>query len=87
MSKVSRNKHQVFVRIDEADRAILKQLAVQTGESTPELLHRAVTQLKKTIFFDEMNAAYRDMRENPAVWQAEEQERALFDNASSDRES
>jgi hypothetical protein len=79
-----KEKKQPLVRIDSADKDILDQLTDKTGESTPKLLHRAVTTLKKEIFFQQMNCAYRDMRKDKAAWDAEMEERALFDKSVGD---
>jgi hypothetical protein len=81
MSRVLKEKKQPLVRIDSADKDILDQLSDKTGESTPKLLHRAVRSLKKEIFFEQMNGAYRDMRKDKAAWDVEVAERALFDKS------
>jgi hypothetical protein len=83
-SSIRDKKQQPLVRIDSADKAILDKLSMKTGESTPRLLHRAVTQLKKAIFFEQMNGAYRGLRANSEEWQLEKDERALYDNSLSD---
>ena len=84
VSGAMKEKKQPLVRIDSADKAILDQLSEKTGESMPRLLHRAVTFLKKEIFFQQMNGAYRDMRKNQSDWDAEMEERALFDKSVGD---
>lgn len=80
----AKNKTQPLVRIDSADKAILDQLSARTGESTPKLLHRAVAQLKKQIFFEQMNGAYQHLRTDKRAWEDEQKERALFDKAVGD---
>jgi hypothetical protein len=76
-------KHkQCLIRMLYADKATLHQLSEKTGESIPYLIHRAVTQLNKQMFFEQMNAAYRDLRLDESAWQLEEEERALFEQAS-----
>jgi hypothetical protein len=79
-----RKQSQPLVRIDAEDKAILDQLSAQTGESTPKLLHRAVSNLKKEIFFESMNSAYRNLRNDKAAWDEELVERTVLDNAASD---
>lgn len=79
-----KDKKQPLVRIDYADKAILDQLTAKTGESAPRLLHRAVTALKKEIFFEQMNNGYRDLRNDKLAWAAELEERALFENSIKD---
>lgn len=81
MSSATKQRRQPLVRIDADDKAVLEQLAAKTGESTPRLLHRAVPQLNKQIFFEQMNSGYREMRQDLAAWEAELQERELFEGA------
>ncbi len=86
MSSATRDKkqQQPLVRIDPADKTVLDQLSAKTGESTPKLLHRAVTRLRREIFFEQMNSAYKNLREDKTAWEAEQQERRLLDNAIGD---
>lgn len=79
-----KEKKQPLVRIDSVDKAVLEELAAKTGESTPRLLHRAVKSLKKELFFQQMNAAYTDIRNNSDAWDIEQKERALLDKAVAD---
>ncbi len=75
---------QAIVRIDARDKATLDQLAAETGESYPKLLHRAVTQLKKKIFFEKMNRSYKAIKDDAELWTIEQVERNLFDQTSND---
>ncbi len=86
MSSATRDKkqQQPLVRIDPADKTVLDQLSAKTGESTPKLLHRAVSKLRREIFFEQMNSAYKSLREDKSAWEAEHQERRLLDNAIED---
>lgn len=84
MPRVLKEKKQPLVRIDYADKAVLDQLTAKTGESAPRLLHRAVTALKKEIFFEQMNKGYRDLRNDKQAWSAELEERALFEKSTHD---
>lgn len=79
-----RERKQPLVRIDLSDKLILEQLSAKTGESTPRLLHRAVVQLKKQMFFERLNQGYANLKNCPEAWDAELKDRALFENASSD---
>jgi hypothetical protein len=78
------NKKQPLIRIDAADKAVLESLAAQTGVSAPRLLHRALTKLKKDIFFDQLNRGYSNLKQDPESWKQEESDRTLFDSAVSD---
>lgn len=62
-----KEKKQPLVRMDSADKAVLDQLTARTGESAPKLLHRAVTALKREIFFGQMNDAYKELRNEPDI--------------------
>lgn len=84
MSSGTKEKKQPLVRMDQADKSVLDQLSAKTGESAPRLLHRAVTQLKKDIFFEQMNNAYADLKQDKAAWENEKKERALFENSLKD---
>jgi hypothetical protein len=75
---------QTNVRIDVADKLILDKLAAETGESTPKLLHKAVDQLKRKIFFEKMNRTYRAIKNDPKLWEIELAERKLLDNTAGD---
>ncbi|MGD9685262.1 MAG: toxin-antitoxin system protein [Candidatus Obscuribacterales bacterium] len=79
-----RKSAQANVRIDVADKQVLDRLAAETGESHPKLLHKAVEQLKRKIFFEKMNRAYREMQTDPDTWAVEETERDMFDKAAGD---
>lgn len=83
MSQV-KEKKQPLVRMDSADKAVLDQLTAKTGESAPRLLHRAVTALKKEIFFEQVNNAYKDLRQDKQAWAVELEERALFEKSIQD---
>lgn len=84
MSQVMKEKKQPLVRMDYADKAVLDQLTAKTGESAPRLLHRAVTALKKEIFFQQMNSAYKAMRNDTEGWEAEQADRKLFEKSVHD---
>ena len=84
MSSTLRNKKQPLVRIDIMDKMVLDKLAAKTGESTPKLLHRAVTQLNKELFFEQMNRGYRNLRNDSEAWKSEMEDRALFENTLGD---
>jgi len=72
------------VRINPEDKAVLDQIAQQTNESHPRLLHRAIELLRRQRFFEEMNSAYSEMRSDSKQWRTEMEERELFDAAVDD---
>lgn len=76
---------QTMVRIDERDKAILDELARKSGESLPKLLHRAITDLKRKMFFDQIDRTCRDIKENdPDTWAKYQAECDVFDRSASD---
>ncbi len=86
MSKLlkERKASQANVRMDVADKQILDKIAAETGESHPKLLHKAVEQLKRKMFFEKMHQGYREIQADPKLWAIEQAERKLFDNAAGD---
>lgn len=86
MSKVLKEHkgNQANVRIDLADKLILDELAGELGESHPKVLHQALKHLKRKLFFEKMNRAYREMQADSQVWSEELAERELFENAGGD---
>lgn len=83
-STKEKKQPQPLVRIDAADKIVLDQLAAKTGESSPRVLHRAIMQFKKQLFFAQVNGAYAAMKQDPEAWEAELSERAVLDNTASD---
>lgn len=72
------------VRISAADKLVLDELARETNESHPRLLHRAIELLRREKFFQEMNAAYAELRRDPEAWLEEAADRQLFDGSTSE---
>ncbi|MBI4494948.1 MAG: ribbon-helix-helix protein, CopG family [Chloroflexi bacterium] len=72
------------VRISEATRAILRDLAAQSGQSMQALIEQAVEDYRRRRFFEQVDAAYAALRANPDEWQAELQERALLEGTLAD---
>ena len=72
------------VRIKEETRAILRELARQTGEPMQEVLAKAVEVYRRQRVLTLTNAAYAALRADPASWQAEQEERATWDATLAD---
>ena len=59
------------VHISGATRDVLRELAGQTGESMQSVLEKAIEEYRRRLLFDEVNAAYQRLRDDPEAWQAE----------------
>ena len=77
-------KQQPLVRMDAADKAILDILTAQTGESSPRVLHKALTRYKKEMFFERLNKGYNNLRQDTKQWKSEQSDRDVFDKSSGD---
>ena len=55
-----------------------------TGESTADLLERAVELLEQDRFLDAANAAFAALRADPVAWEAELQERRIWEGTLAD---
>lgn len=67
------------IRISLATREKLRSLTSQTGESTQAILDKAVEAYRRQCFLERANAAFAALRNDPAAWQAEQEERAAWD--------
>lgn len=72
------------VRIKPATHAKLRTLAEKSGQSMPDLLEQAVESLRRQLFLDAADAAYATLRQDPKAWQAELDERMLWEATLSD---
>lgn len=69
------------IRISEESRNILRELSTLEGETMQKVLDRAVESYRRKVFLDGLNADFQALRDDPAAWREEEEERALFDRA------
>lgn len=72
------------VRISPWTHQILRSLASHTGESMQEVMEKAVEHYRRKAFLEGLNNDFRTLRGDSDAWQDEEEERALWDNASQD---
>jgi hypothetical protein len=72
------------VRVTRQTHATLVQLAADAGLSAQRLLDELVERERRRRFFDEADAAFRALREDPAAWAEEQAERALWDQTLGD---
>lgn len=67
------------VCISENSHQILTQIAAQTGQTTAEVLDKAVDAYRRAQFFEKLNAGYAELRADPAAWAEHEAERKQWD--------
>lgn len=72
------------VDISESSRQLLSELAVKTGQTTTQVLDKALAAYQKQVFFDKLNAGYAELRADPFQWEEHEAERAQLDAANLD---
>jgi len=67
------------VRISERAKRVLEELAAREGKKIRELVDEAVELYRRRVFLEEVNRAFRSLREDPASWAAEEEERRVWE--------
>ncbi len=72
------------VRISEAARDALRELAAQSGASMSEMLDKLIAEYRRRVFFEQVDASYRVLRDNTDEWQAEMEERRLLEGTLGD---
>ena len=67
------------VRVSEETREKLRELAHDEKESMQTVLSKAVESYRRQRFWDQHNAAYARLREDPEAWAEELAERKLWE--------
>ena len=67
------------VSISETSHQILKELAERTGQTTAEVLDKALDTYRRKIFLEQLNAGYAELRADPAAWAEYLAEHKLWD--------
>ncbi len=62
----------------------MASLAKATGKPMTDLLDEALDGLERKVFFDTLNARYRELRAEPGAWAAIEAEREADQDALRD---
>lgn len=73
-----------MVRVSEQTRDRLRELATKDNESLQTVVDRAVEDYRRRRILEETNAAYAALRADPVDWQAELDERRLWDSTLMD---
>jgi hypothetical protein len=72
------------IRVNDRTHSRLKEIAKREGKSMQEILDKLLDNECREQFFNDVNAAYANLRNNPEAWKTEQAERELFDNTLSD---
>jgi hypothetical protein len=67
------------VRISDAARGTLRELARAEGKSMSAVLDEAVEVLRRQRFLEQVNAAYAALRDDPEAWEEFDAERREWD--------
>jgi len=69
----------VMVRISGHAREALREIAHAEEESMQSVLEKAVEQYRRKRLFDELDAAYAKLQEDPEAWRALQDERKVWE--------
>jgi predicted transcriptional regulator len=72
------------IRVDEPTHETLRELSKDCDESMSVLVAQAVKDLRRKRFIEFANAEYAALRADEVAWEAERQERAVWDAALAD---
>lgn len=70
--------------MSEETRDRLASLATATGRPMTRVLDDAVEALERKLFFDQLNARFRELRDDSAAWSEIEQERRVEEGGLGD---
>jgi predicted transcriptional regulator len=72
------------IRVSDASRARLAALAAEAGQPMTVTLDEALDALERKRFFAEVNARYKELRDDPETWRVIRAERAEWDATLTD---
>ena len=67
------------VRIDEASRDTLRELARSLDQSMQDVLSAAIEEYRRRHFLETANAAFEALRKQPLAWNEEKKERKAWE--------
>lgn len=67
------------VPISESAHQLLQELAAHTGQTTTDILDKALDAYRRQVFFDRLNAGYAELRADPEAWAEHLAERKEWD--------
>ena len=72
------------INISDNSKELLNALAQKTGQSTTEVLDKALAAYRRQVFFEEMNMGYAALRADSQAWAEHEAERQSLDTTNAD---
>jgi hypothetical protein len=72
----------LMVRVNKATHELLLKISATTGESMQAVIAKAVVELQRKQFFEQMNAAYSSLANDPEAYKAHCADLHLFDAAA-----
>jgi len=72
------------VRVTGHTHAVLSTLAAKSGRSISSIVKDAVEEYRRKCFWEEANAGFQALRDNPEDWEHELQERKLWEQTLAD---
>lgn len=72
------------IRIDERVLTTVRELARQQRQSMQSILSEAIESYRRQRFLAEANAGFAALRQHPAAWAEEQEERTLWDHVTGD---
>ncbi len=70
----------IQVRVNETTHSIIRSLANEFGESMQSIVDKAVERYKRELFLEGLNQDFKNLQENEVDWNAELEERYLWEN-------
>ncbi len=67
------------VHMSETSQLILKELAEQTGQTTTEVLDKALEAYRRQVFLEAVNTGYAALRADPEAWAEHTAERKAWE--------
>lgn len=67
------------IHISATAHQLLQELAERTGQTTTDVLDKALDAYRRKLFFEKLNDGYAELRADAAAWAAVEAERKLWD--------
>ncbi len=75
------------IRVSDSTRSRFARLAAATGRPMTQLVDEAVDALERRLFFDQLTARYRELRDDEKLWADVLAERGAESGALSDSSS
>lgn len=72
------------IPISEISQRTLNELVAKTGQSPTAILDVAIEDFRRKVFFEAMNASYRELRSDSQAWADELAERCRWDATNMD---